>query len=223
MSNSSLGKFAALLVVFSTVSMWPLKTLAQQLAADPAPASTDSASAVDQPTTSSLPHQQIKPKEEYVIGAEDVLAINVWRDKELSRVVPVRPDGKISVPLLNEVQASGLTPEQLQASLSEGLRKYLDHPEVTVIVQEPKSHQFNVVGEVQKAGSYVLGRRLTVLDAIALAGGFKDFAKQKQIYVLRAQPDGSEQRIPFNYKEVIKGRNAQQNIPLQPGDTVVVP
>jgi polysaccharide export outer membrane protein len=180
-------------------------------------------SGVADPPTPSPSHGHDKVKDAYVIGADDVLAINVWRDKELSRVVPVRPDGNISLPLVNEVQASGLTAEQLQARLSEGLRKYLDHPEVTVIVQEAKSHHFNVVGEVQKPSFYLLSQPLTVLDAIALAGGFRDFAKRKKIYVLRAQPDGSEQRIAFNYNEVIKGRNVSQNILLQPGDTLVIP
>jgi len=223
MSNKSLGKLAVVLIAFLIVSLWPLTSLAQQLSADPDPASTDHASAVDQPAASSLPRRHIKPKEEYVIGAADVLAINVWHETEISRVTPVRPDGKIALPLVGEVQASGLTPDQLQANLREGLQKYLDHPEVTVMVQEVKSHQINVVGQVAKPGSYILGKPLTVLDAIALAGGFQEFASQKKIYVLRARSDGSEQRIPFNYKAVIKGHDPLQNIILQPNDTVVVP
>jgi polysaccharide export outer membrane protein len=161
--------------------------------------------------------------EKYLIGADDVLAIDVWHEKELSRVVPVRPDGKISLPLLGDLQASGLTPVQLQASIAGRLDTYVGHPEVTVIVQEARSQRFNVVGEVQKAGSYVLGQPLTVLDALALAGGFRDFAKSKKIYVLRLRLDGSQNRIPFNYKELIKGKNIAQNVLLQPGDTVVVP
>jgi polysaccharide export outer membrane protein len=162
-------------------------------------------------------------RDDYVIGDEDVLAINVWHETEISRVVPVRSDGQISVPLVGEIRASGLTTTQLQASLSERLHKYLDHPEVTVIVQEAKSQHFNIVGEVQKPGLYGLGEPLTVLDAIAVAGGFREFAKQAKIYVLRTQSDGSQQRLRFDYKAVIKGHKASQNILLQPRDTVVVP
>ena len=161
--------------------------------------------------------------EKYLIGADDVLAIDVWHEKELSRVVPVRLDGKISLPLLGDLQASGLTPVQLQASIAGRLDTYIAHPEVTVIVQEARSQRFNVVGEVQKPGSYVLGQPLTVLDALALAGGFRDFAKSKKIYVLRLGLDGSQNRIPFNYKELVKGKKIAQNVLLQPGDTVVVP
>jgi polysaccharide biosynthesis/export protein len=201
---------------------WAENSLAQQQATEDRVAMDSSAPAAD-PSTSSVPHRRIKAKEAYLIGPEDVLAINVWHEQEISRAVPVRPDGKISLPLVGEVQASGLTPDQLQANLTDGLRKYLDHPEVTVIVQEAKSHRFNLVGEVMKPGSYTLGEPMTVLDAIALAGGFRDFAHEKKIYVLRARSDGSQQRIPFNYKEVIKGRKISQNILLQPGDTVVVP
>ena len=160
---------------------------------------------------------------EYVIGADDVLAVNVWKEEEISRQVPVRPDGKVSLPLAGEVQAAGLTPVQLQESIRTKLAAYLVNPTVTVMVQEARSRRFNVVGEVQHPGSYVLGQPLTVLDALALAGGFRDFASTGGIYVLRLHGDGSHERIGFNYKQVISGRNLAQNIRLQPGDTVVVP
>jgi polysaccharide export outer membrane protein len=159
----------------------------------------------------------------YVIGPEDNLSINVWKEQELSRTVPVRPDGMISLPLIGEVKASGLTPLQLQDAITEPLKKYMSEPQVTVIVTEVRSKTFNIVGQVSKPGYYPLDRQLTVLDAVALAGGFRDFAKVKKIYVLRTDAGGKQERLPFNYKEVIKGQNMQQNVELQPHDTVVVP
>jgi polysaccharide export outer membrane protein len=160
--------------------------------------------------------------QDYLIGDSDVLAINVWHEAELTRVVPVRPDGKISLPLLGDVQASGLTPAQLQAKLTQQLRSLLENPEVTVIVQESHSKHFSIVGQVVKPGSFDLSQRITVLDAIALAGGFRDFAKVKKIYVLRIGPGGKEQRLPFNYKRVVDG-DMTQNFHLEPQDTIVVP
>ena len=159
----------------------------------------------------------------YIIGDDDVLSINVWKEAEVSRTVPVRSDGKISLPLAGEVQASGQTPLQLEKLLAAKLQSFISEPEVTVIVTEIKSQKFNILGMVNKSGTFPLTSSLTVLDAIALAGGFRDFAKQKSIYVLRKNPDGGESRLPFNYKEVIKGKNMAQNIKLQPGDTIVVP
>jgi polysaccharide export outer membrane protein len=157
---------------------------------------------------------------EYIIGPDDVLAVNVWKEPDLSRSVPVRPDGKITLPLIGDVEANGSTPEQLQAKLETGLAEYISKPSVTVIVQEAKSHKFNVIGEVVKPGTYVLSGPMTVLDAIALAGGFREWAKMKSIYILRAGPHG-RQRIPFNYKQVVNGKAA--DIPLKIRDTVVVP
>jgi polysaccharide biosynthesis/export protein len=159
----------------------------------------------------------------YIIGADDVLAINVWKEPEVSRTVPVRSDGKISVPLAGEVQASGETPRQLEKELATKLQSFISEPEVTVIVTEVKSQKFNILGMVTKPGSYPLTNSSTVLDAIATAGGFRDFAKQKSIYILRQNSDGGQTRLPFNYKDVIKGKNSAQNIKLQPRDTIVVP
>jgi len=159
----------------------------------------------------------------YVIGANDVLAINVWKEPDISRSVPVRSDGKISLPLVGELQASGETPRQLEQEIAKRLQSYISEPEVTVIVTDSKSQKVNIMGMVTRPGAYLLTSSTTVLDAIAMAGGFKDFAKQKSIYVLRQAPEGTQQRIPFNYKDVIKGKNAEQNIRLQAGDTVVVP
>jgi polysaccharide export outer membrane protein len=159
----------------------------------------------------------------YVIGANDVLAINVWKEPEISRSVPVRSDGKISLPLVGELQAGGQTPRQLEQEITKRLQSYISEPEVTIIVTDSRSQKMNILGMVARPGAYLLTSSTTVLDAIAMAGGFKDFAKQKSIYVLRQAPDGTQKRIPFNYKDVIKGKNPEQNIRLQTGDTVVIP
>jgi polysaccharide biosynthesis/export protein len=159
----------------------------------------------------------------FVIGADDVLAINVWKDTELSRTVPVRSDGKISLPLVGEVTAAGRTPLQLEQDIAAKLRSYMTDPEVTVIVQQINSQKYNILGQVTKPGAYPLTSTVTIVDAIATAGGFKDFAKKKGIYVLRQTSGGGETRIDFNYQDFIKGKNTSQNIPLQPHDTIIVP
>jgi polysaccharide export outer membrane protein len=158
----------------------------------------------------------------FVIGNDDVLAINVWKEPDISRSIPVRSDGKISLPLVGEVQAAGLTPLKLETDIAIKLKNYIAEPEVTVMVQQVNSQKFNILGQVARPGSYVIANSPTVLDAIALAGGFRDFAKQKSIYVLR-QGSGGESRLKFNYKEVSQGKNMEQNIKLQPGDTIIVP
>ncbi len=159
----------------------------------------------------------------YVIGIDDLLAINVWKEPDITRNVPVRSDGKISLPLVGEVTAGGRTPKALKAEITEKLKNYISEPEVTVIVQEMRSKKFNIMGQVGRPGSYPLTGNTTILDGLALAGGFRDFAKKKDIYVLRKKADGTDERLPFNYKDVIKGKNSQQNVKLIPGDTVVVP
>lgn len=165
-----------------------------------------------------------KPHDDaFVIGSDDVLSVNVWKEAEISRTVTVRSDGKITLPLVGELQASAKTPKQLEDEISSKLSGYISDPAVTVIVQEIRSQRFNILGKVAHPGSYVLNNTTTVLDAIALGGGYRDFAKQKSIYILRRNPDGSQTRLTCNYKEVIKGRHPEQNIKLEPGDTVVVP
>jgi polysaccharide biosynthesis/export protein len=159
----------------------------------------------------------------FIIGKDDVLAINVWKEPDISRSIPVRSDGKISLPLVGEIQAAGETPLKLEQDIATRLKNYIEEPEVTVIVQQINSEKFNILGMVGKPGTYPLVGSATVLDAIALAGGFRDFAKQKSIYILRQNPDGTQTRLPFNYKEVVKGHNTAQNIALQPRDTVIVP
>lgn len=155
----------------------------------------------------------------YVIGPEDTLHIAVWKEPDLTATLPVRPDGKISMPLLNDVQASGLTPMQLADSLTEKLKKYVTDPHVTVVVTAMNSQRIYVLGEVLHTGAMPLTPNMTVLQALATAG-FTQFANTKGIYVLR-QENGKQQKIPVNYKQLIKG-NAQ-NISLKPGDTIVVP
>jgi polysaccharide biosynthesis/export protein len=165
-----------------------------------------------------------KPHDDtFIIGNDDMLAINVWKEPDVSRSLPVRSDGKISLPLVGEVQAAGVTPRKLEQDIAARLKNYIEEPDVTVIVQQINSQKFNILGQVSRPGAYPLTNTATVLDAIAIAGGFRDFAKQKSIYVLRQNPDGTQTRIPFNYKEVVKGENPAQNIRLQPRDTIVIP
>jgi len=159
----------------------------------------------------------------FVIGNDDRLSINVWKEPDLTETVPVRSDGKISMPLIGEVQAAGLTPLQLEQGIADKLKTYITDPQVTVMVAQINSEKFNILGRVAKPGSYSLSATTTVLDAIAEAGGFQDFAKQKDIYILRQKPGGGETRIPFNYKAVIRGNKPEENVRLLPHDTIVVP
>jgi len=175
------------------------------------------------PETSSVPSGNKPHDNSFVIGNDDHLAINVWKEQDLTRSIPVRSDGKISLPLVGEVQAAGRTPLQLEQEIATKLRNYITDPEVTVIVEQINSQKFNILGQVAKPGSYSLSVATTVLDAIAAAGGFRDFAKQKSIYILRQNANGGETRIAFNYKDVITGKNPGQNIKLEPRDTIVVP
>jgi polysaccharide export outer membrane protein len=157
----------------------------------------------------------------YVIGAQDVLDINVWKEEQLTKTVPVRPDGKISLPLLNDVQASGLTPTQLANQITESLKKFVTDPQVTVIVREINSQRVYLIGEVGRAGAYPLLPGMTVLQALSSAGGFTQFANIKKIYVLRNE-NGKQQKFPFNYKQALN-ENSNENITLKAGDTIVVP
>jgi polysaccharide biosynthesis/export protein len=185
----------------------------------PAPANADKSAGA----SSSQAPEKGRSDDAYVIGANDVLAVNVWKEPDVTRSVPVRSDGKISLPLAGELQASGQTPRQLEQEITKRLQNYISDPEVTVIVTESKSQKINILGMVTRPGTYLLSGSTTILDAISMAGGFKDFAKKKSIYVLRPNADGTQKRIPFNYKEVIKGTNPEQNVKLQAGDTLVIP
>lgn len=159
---------------------------------------------------------------DYKIGPQDVLKIDVWKEEELTRTVPVRPDGKITLPLLNDVQAAGLTPMELAAAIREELKKYISSPQVTVSVMEINSRRIFVNGEVTKAGAYQLLPHMTVLQALSSSGGFTAFARVKSIYILRTE-NGKPVKLPFNYKEAVSGKNPKQNIELQAGDVIVVP
>jgi len=159
---------------------------------------------------------------DYKIGPEDLLDIAVWNNTAMSRAVPVRPDGKISLPLLNDVQAAGLTPMQLRGVLVGKLTAYIPRPEVSVIVREVHSFKVSVIGEVKKTSQYELKSRATVLDLIALAGGLTPFASPSRIVILR-QEGTTTMRIPFNYKKVISSTPPREDVVLQPGDVIVVP
>lgn len=157
----------------------------------------------------------------YVIGADDVLLVSVWKEPDLTTTLPVRPDGNISLPLLNDVPAAGLSPMQLATSITEKLKKFVADPRVTVVVTQINSQRIYVTGEVQHTGAIQLLPNMTVLQALANAG-FTQFANTKSIYVLRAE-NGRQQKIPVNYKRLVKGQAMEQNIILKPGDTIIVP
>ncbi len=158
---------------------------------------------------------------EYVIGPQDVLHVSVWKETDLTASLPVRPDGKISLPLLDDVQAAGLTPKQLAASITDRLRKYVADPRVTVVVTEINSKRIYMVGEVLHAGATPMLPNMTVLQALSSAG-LNQFANTKGIYVLRTE-NGKQQKMPVNYKRLVKGERIEQNYLLRPGDTIVVP
>ena len=158
----------------------------------------------------------------YLIGADDILWVVFWRDKEMTAEVVVRPDGKISLPLINDVQAAGLTPEQLRTQLTEAAGKLIEDPNVTVVVKTINSRKVFVTGQVGKPGPYPLSAPTTVLQLLATAGGVLEYADSKEIRIMRTE-DGKQVSHKFNYKDVIKGKNLKQNIELKPGDTVIVP
>jgi polysaccharide export outer membrane protein len=186
------------------------------------PAGAQEGASTQKPEATPKPAAPATSDAGYIIGPQDVLRIDVWKEPDISRVIPVRPDGKISVPLLNDVQASGLTAMQLATSLREGLSKYLNNPQVTVTVAEINSRRIYITGEVTRPGALPLLPNMTVLQALASGGGFTQFARLKNIYVMRTE-DGKQVKHPFNYKEVVKGNLAEQNILLQSGDVIVVP
>lgn len=190
--------------------------------AQDAPAQAAANSASDKTASDSVPaamSSQAGP--EYVIGPEDSLHVAVWKEPDLSATLPVRPDGKISLPLLNDVQAAGLTPLQLATSLTEKLKKYIADPRVTVVVAQINSKRIYLVGEVLHAGATPMLPNMTVLQALSSAG-LNQFANTKRIYVLRNE-NGKQQKLPVDYRKLVKGERIEQNYILQPGDTIVVP
>jgi polysaccharide export outer membrane protein len=172
----------------------------------------------------SPPPAEPAPEErEYRIGVTDLLRINVWRNPELSVDVPVRPDGRISIPLLDDIQADGLTPQELKESLTRELSEYITAPDVTVIVLEMNSRFVSVIGGVRQEARVPLTRDLRVLEAIATVGGFDTFAQKSNVRIVRRNPDGTESEYRFNYDSYIKGNAPGTNIVLQNGDTIIVP
>jgi polysaccharide export outer membrane protein len=203
--------FAALILIGSIA-------LAQGTPAQPAasPASDSTAADKTAPAASTSPAGP-----EYVIGPEDVLHIAVWKEADFTATLPVRPDGKISLPLLDDVQAAGMTPKQLAVSVTEKLKKYIADPRVTVVVTSINSKRVFLVGEVLHPGATSMLPNMTVLQALSSAG-LSQFANTKRIYVLRTE-NGKQRKMPVNYRQLVKGEQIEQNYLLQPGDTIVVP
>jgi len=214
-STWTVGIATLLLIMVSSMAL--AQDAPAQAAATPAPASPASEKVVpDKP--SAAPDSQGGP--EYVIGPEDVLHVAVWKEADLTATLPVRPDGKISLPLLNDVQAAGMTPQQLSESLTVKLKKYIADPRVTVVVTAINSKRIYVNGEVLHPGPMPMLPNMTVLQALSGAG-LNQFAKTKGIYVLRTE-NGKQEKLPVNYRRLIKG-DIEQNYMLKTGDTIVVP
>jgi polysaccharide export outer membrane protein len=193
---------------------------AEQQTAQGPKASPTAAPGGAKPTAPALPAVAVVPPG-YVIGVDDVLAVLFWREKDLSGDVVVRPDGKITLPLLNDVQAAGLTPEDLRVALTTAATKYVAEPNVTVVVRQINSRRVFITGQIGKPGPYTVTPGLTVMQLIALAGGLTEFADSKNIIIMRTE-NGKPLAYRFNYKEVLDRKKLQQNIELKPGDTVVV-
>jgi len=206
----------------SAVKPKPAATPAATPSASPA-TGTSTAAATPTPSGAAAPVGGYPLSTDYVIGPEDMLQITVWKNEALSRILPVRPDGKISMPLLHDIQAAGLTPMQLHDKIASALGEFMPNPEVAVSVVEVKSYRVSVLGEVRKPGVLQLKADTTVLEAIALAGGFRDFASPGKIMILRKDGSGATHKIPFNYNRVVKDNRSQDNVTLKSGDVVVVP
>jgi polysaccharide biosynthesis/export protein len=176
---------------------------------------------VPQPPPQAAP-AGVTPPAGYVIGADDVLTIVFWREKDMSADVIVRPDGKISLPLLNEIQAAGLTPTELRAQLMHAATKSVKDPNVTVQIKEIRSRKVFITGNVAKPGTFPLMGDMNVLQLIALAGGLQEYADSKNIVIMRTE-GGKQRSLKFNYKDVVKQKHVEQNVLLKPGDVVIVP
>jgi polysaccharide export outer membrane protein len=200
-------KFAAAVVLFSMPCV-----LAH---ADQKRPSADARASAATASSAPVPHG-------YTIGADDRLVISFWGEKDLNAEVVVRPDGRISLPLLNDVEAAGLTPDELRTRLLAAAKQFVAEPAPTVVVKEIHSRRVFITGNVEKPGTYPLNADLTVLQLIAMAGGLKEFVSGKNIVVVRAE-GGNQLRLRFNYEDVVRGKNLAQNRQLRPGDTVIVP
>ena len=207
-------------VACSVCAIWAATADAQTAAASPA--QQNAATPATPAATLAVVPKGVDTPPDYVIGPDDVLSIVFWRDNDLSHDVAVRPDGKISLPLLNEMQAAGLTPEQLRVALTAAANKFVEDPAVTVVVKAINSRKVFITGQVAKPGPYSLSAPTTVLQLIATAGGVAEYAKSDRIMVMRTE-NGKTIGRRFNYKDVSEGKNLQQNLELKPGDTIVVP
>jgi len=210
-----IGAFASLLSVCLCIPL-PVLCAAQSTSPQSSTIQTPpvGAAAVPKDASPDLP-------KDYVIGISDILNVVSWRDKELSAEVVVRPDGKISLPMLNDVPAAGMTPEQLAAGIQKAAQKFVRDPGITVIVKEIHSRKVYVVGEVNKPGTVSFGSEMNVLQAIAEAGGFLESANKSDVVIVRNE-NGHERRFKFNYNDVVRGKNVAQNIRLLPGDTILI-
>jgi polysaccharide export outer membrane protein len=200
------------------VAMTPMAGMAQ---GTPAPPATEPAAPTQGPTTTQPKALAMVDSSSYIIGAEDGLQVTVWKEPTLSGAFPVRPDGMISLVLVGDIPAAGLTPMQLGINITERLKKYIQDPSVSVVVTAVNSKRIFMIGEVGRVGPLALTPGMTPLQAISAAGGLSTFANSKRIYILRG-PQGKQVKIPFNYKQALKG-DSTQLISLEPGDTIVVP
>jgi polysaccharide export outer membrane protein len=208
-----LGRLQFWMVVVLLVAFFPARAHGDAAESGQAQAAVTATDPVQKPATQDL---------NYIIGAQDVLDISVWKEPELTRTIPVRPDGKISLPLLNDVRAAGLTPNQLAAQITTSLKKFVTDPQVTVIVTQINSQRVYILGEVTRTGAYPLLPEMTILQALSSAGGFTQFANRKKIYMFRVE-SGKQVKYPFDYKAVIDGKRSDENVVLKAGDTIVVP
>jgi polysaccharide biosynthesis/export protein len=198
--------------------------LAMPIRAQKGPASLGTTQKVDGSLngSESTSFRNVATEAGYRIGVQDILRIDVWKEDQLTRTVPVRPDGKVTLPLLDDLQAAGLTPMELAAEIGDKLKKFINNPQVTVSVTEINSRRVYVTGEVARSGAFPMLPSMTVLQALSSSGGFTQFARTKKIYVLRME-DGKQVKLPFNYNDVVSGKKPQENIVLRPGDVIVVP
>ena len=229
----SVGRSSSRVVLFTLAAClagWPAAAMAQT-PQKPAGNQTPAAPSGDKvPARPASPQKQTPPElpkgvdlpAGYVIGVEDVLTVFFWREKDISGDAQVRPDGMISLPLLNDIRAAGLTPDQLRVAVTAAATKILEDPTVTVIVKAINSRKVYIVGNIPKPGPYPLLVPTTVLQLIAMAGGVQEFADSENITILRME-NGKQTTFRFNYEDMERRRNLQQNIELKPGDTIIVP
>lgn len=214
----------ALAVLVGAGAVSPGASWASRNAEDAAPQAAQPPSRPSGQAPPATPSQPpgVTPPADYIIGPEDVLTVVFWREKELSADVVVRPDGMITLPLVNDLKAAGLTTEQLRAAVVEAAGRFVEDPNATIVVKQINSRRIFITGVVGRPGPYPLSSSMTVLQALSIAGGVADFAKKDRILIMRKE--GSQTKtFKFNYKDVIKGRNLEQNIELKPGDTIIVP